>query len=128
MDEVFRILLAISGVALLMTTGIGWVVAGRILKPVRLVRTAAAQLTEQDLTRRIPVRGHDDIAALAETFNAMLDRLERAFAAQREFVDDAGHELRTPITIVRGHLELMGDEPAERGRDRAAGASTSSTG
>ncbi|MEU4658176.1 ATP-binding protein [Streptomyces sp. NPDC023723] len=113
-DEVFQVLLAISGVALLMTTGIAWVVAGRILKPVRLVRATAAQLTEQDLTRRIPVHGHDDVAALAETFNAMLDRLERAFAAQREFVDDAGHELRTPITIVRGHLELMGDEPAER--------------
>ncbi|MEU9352838.1 HAMP domain-containing sensor histidine kinase [Streptomyces griseoloalbus] len=113
-DEVFRVLLAISGVALLLTTGIGWAVAGRILQPVRLVRTAAAQLTEQDLTRRIPVRGRDDIAALAETFNAMLDRLERAFAAQRQFVDDAGHELRTPITIVRGHLELMGDDPAER--------------
>jgi two-component system OmpR family sensor kinase len=60
------------------------------------------------------VHGRDDVAALAETFNAMLDRLERAFAAQREFVDDAGHELRTPITIVRGHLELMGDDPAER--------------
>ncbi|WP_228034036.1 sensor histidine kinase [Streptomyces spongiae] len=113
-DDVFRILLAISGVALVLTTGIGWVVAGRILQPVRLVRAAAAQLTEQDLTRRIPVRGRDDVAALAETFNAMLDRLERAFAAQREFVDDAGHELRTPITIVRGHLELMGDDPAER--------------
>lgn len=110
----FRVLLAISGVALLMTTGIAWVVAGRILKPVRLVRTTAAQLTEQDLTRRIPVHGHDDVAALAETFNAMLDRLERAFATQRRFVDDAGHELRTPITIVRGHLELMGDDPAER--------------
>jgi signal transduction histidine kinase len=113
-DEVTRILLAISGVALLLTTGIGWVVAGRILRPVRLVRAAAAQLTEQDLTRRIPVPGRDDVAALAETFNAMLDRLERAFAAQRQFVDDAGHELRTPITIVRGHLELMGDDPAER--------------
>jgi two-component system, OmpR family, sensor kinase len=113
-DEVFRVLLAISGVALLLTTGIAWVVAGRILKPVRLVRSAAAQLTEQDLTRRIPVHGRDDVAALAGTFNAMLDRLERAFAAQREFVDDAGHELRTPITIVRGHLELMGDDPAER--------------
>ncbi|MGW6059392.1 ATP-binding protein [Streptomyces sp. NPDC055189] len=112
--DVFTMLLAISGVALLMTTGIGWAVAGRILKPVRLVRTTAAQLTEQDLTQRIPVQGRDDIAALAETFNGMLDRLERAFAAQREFVDDAGHELRTPITIVRGHLELMGDDPRER--------------
>ncbi|MCX5201722.1 HAMP domain-containing histidine kinase [Streptomyces sp. NBC_00237] len=113
-DETFRLLLAISGVALLMTTGIGWAVAGRILAPVRVVRATAAQLTEQDLTRRIPVQGRDDIAALAETFNGMLDRLERAFAVQREFVDDAGHELRTPITIVRGHLELMGDDPAER--------------
>ncbi|WP_153522879.1 sensor histidine kinase [Streptomyces jumonjinensis] len=113
-NDVFTMLLAISGVALLMTTGIGWAVAGRILQPVRLVRTTAAQLTGQDLTRRIPVEGRDDIAALAETFNAMLDRLERAFAAQREFVDDAGHELRTPITIVRGHLELMGDDPGER--------------
>ncbi|WP_328772225.1 sensor histidine kinase [Streptomyces sp. NBC_00286] len=110
----FRILLGISGGALLLTIGIGWGVAGRILKPVRLVRTTAAELTEQDLTRRIPVRGSDDIAALAETFNAMLDRLERAFTAQREFVDDAGHELRTPITIVRGHLEVMGDDPADR--------------
>lgn len=113
-NDVFRILLAISGVALLLTCGIGWAVAGRILAPVRLVRTTAAQLTEQDLTRRIPVRGRDDISELAETFNAMLDRLERAFAAQRHFVDDAGHELRTPITIVRGHLELMGDEPEDR--------------
>ncbi|MEV5352863.1 ATP-binding protein [Streptomyces sp. NPDC052693] len=113
-NTVFRTLLVISGVALLLTTGIAWAVAGRILRPVRVVRTAAAQLTEQDLTRRIPVHGHDDIAALAETFNGMLDRLERAFAAQREFVDDAGHELRTPITIVRGHLEVMGDDPAER--------------
>ncbi|MGW0532569.1 ATP-binding protein [Streptomyces sp. NPDC003032] len=113
-SDVFTMLLAISGVALLMTTGIGWAVAGRILKPVRLVRTTAAHLTEQDLTQRIPVQGRDDIAALAETFNGMLDRLERAFAAQREFVDDAGHELRTPITIVRGHLELMGDDPVER--------------
>ncbi|MBA0050279.1 HAMP domain-containing protein [Streptomyces sp. AJS327] len=115
--EVFRVLLAISGVALLLTCVIGWGVAGRILAPVRLVRTTAAQLTEQDLTRRIPVHGHDDVSALAETFNSMLDRLERAFAAQRQFVDDAGHELRTPITIVRGHLELM-DQSASGVRER----------
>lgn len=113
-DEAIRTLLAISGVALITVTGIGWAVAGRILAPVRVVRATAEKLTEQDLTRRIPVQGRDDIAALAETFNAMLDRLERAFAGQRQFVDDAGHELRTPITIVRGHLELMGDDPAEQ--------------
>ncbi|MFJ4963503.1 sensor histidine kinase [Streptomyces sp. NPDC088729] len=113
-DETFWTLLALSGIALLMTSGVGWAVAGRILAPVRVVRTTAAELTEQDLTRRIPVEGRDDIAALAETFNGMLDRLEQAFAAQRVFVDDAGHELRTPITIVRGHLELMGDDPADR--------------
>lgn len=112
--EIFTMFLVASGVALVFITGIGWLVAGRILKPVRVVSNAAAEITEQDLTRRIPVQGTDDIAALTVTFNAMLDRLERAFAAQREFVDDAGHELRTPITIVRGHLELMGDDPAER--------------
>ena len=91
-----------------------WVVAGQILAPVRLVRQTAAQITEQDLTRRIPVHGKDDIAALAEQFNAMLDRLEQAFATQRRFLDDASHELRTPITIVRGHLELAepGDLPS----------------
>lgn len=107
-EDVFRSLLAISGVALLMTVCIGWAVAGRILAPVRLVRSTAAQLTEEDLTQRIPVDGKDDVAALAETFNSMLDRIERAFAGQRQFVDDAGHELRTPITIIRGHLEVMG--------------------
>ncbi|WP_370588913.1 sensor histidine kinase [Pseudonocardia sp. C8] len=108
------ILAAVSLVGLLLTGGAAWLVSGQILEPVRLVRRAAAQITEQDLSRRIPVRGRDDIAALTRQFNAMLDRLETAFATQREFVDDAGHELRTPITIIRGHLELMGDDPADR--------------
>ncbi|WP_226961408.1 MULTISPECIES: sensor histidine kinase [Streptomyces] len=108
-------LVLVAGLALLMTCVVGWWVAGGILAPVRLVRNTAAQLTEQDLARRIPVRGSDDVSALAETFNAMLDRLERAFAAQRRFVDDAGHELRTPITIVRGHLELMSQDEGPAG-------------
>jgi len=56
----------------------------------------------------------DDIAELGRTFNAMLDRIERAAQSQRSFVSDAGHELRTPITIVRGHLELMTDDPDDR--------------
>lgn len=104
----------VSGLGLIAAATAAWWVAGRILAPVRLVRQTAAEISEEDLTQRIEVSGRDDIAALAEQFNSMLDRLEGAFTSQRRFVDDAGHELRTPITIVRGHLELMGDDPEER--------------
>ncbi|WP_020674309.1 sensor histidine kinase [Amycolatopsis nigrescens] len=109
-----RTLIWVSLAALVLAAGVSWLAAGRILAPVRTVRLAAAELTEADLTHRIPVHGRDDIAALAEQFNAMLDRLERAFSTRRQFLDDAGHELRTPITIILGHLDLMGDDPAER--------------
>ncbi|GAA0715734.1 HAMP domain-containing histidine kinase [Dactylosporangium roseum] len=100
--------------ALLLAAMTGWLLAGQILAPVRLVRQTAERISSTDLSGRIPVRGTDDIAALSRTFNTMLDRLEDAFATQRQFLDDAGHELRTPITVVRGHLELMGDDPVER--------------
>jgi two-component system OmpR family sensor kinase len=116
-DATIRTLALVSLLGLVFAGGAAWIVAGQILSPVRLVRQAAAVITEQDLTRRIPVDGRDDIAALADQFNSMLDRLEHAFGTQREFLDDASHELRTPITIVRGHLELMDtadSDPAER--------------
>jgi signal transduction histidine kinase len=83
-----------------------------------LIETAEA-ISDSDLTRRIPVDGDDEISRLARTFNEMLDRLEESFLAQRRFIDDAGHELRTPITIVRGHLDLLGDDPEERAETMA---------
>ncbi|HEY5856178.1 MAG TPA: HAMP domain-containing sensor histidine kinase [Aldersonia sp.] len=104
----------VAGGGLLLTAGIAWLVAGQILAPVRAVREVAADIGENDLTARVPVHGRDDIAALAETFNAMLDRIEHAYITQRRFVDDASHELRTPITVIRGHLELMGTDPQEQ--------------
>ena len=100
--------------AIVLTAIIGWLIAGQILRPIRVMRKTAAEISQEDLTRRIPVQGNDDLAELATEFNSMLDRLESAFATEQRFVDDAGHELRTPITIIRGHLELLGDDPAER--------------
>jgi signal transduction histidine kinase len=91
-------------------------VARRILRSVESVGRAATSIPESDLTRRIEVHGDDEVAGLAESFNALLARLEGAFQAQRAFVDDAGHELRTPITIVRGQLELLSEDPEERRR------------
>lgn len=91
-----------------------WFAAGRALRPVRLLTDAARSIKDDNWSQRIPVKGDDEIARLSETFNQMVDRLESAFVTQRRFIDDAGHELRTPITIIRGHLELMGDDPGER--------------
>jgi two-component system, OmpR family, sensor kinase len=116
-DKAVRTLALVSLIGLVLAAGVSWIVAGQILAPVRLLHRAAAQIGEGDLTRRIAVRGNDDIAALAEQFNAMMERLQAAFATQREFLDDASHELRTPITIVRGNLELLGDDPTERAED-----------
>src|SRR5688500_8037368 len=104
---------------LLIASALAWVLAGRALAPLRTLTETTRSITETDLSRRIEVSGHDEIAELGRTFNEMLDRIERAFASQRAFVSDASHELRTPITIVRGHLELLGDDPEER-RDTVA--------
>jgi signal transduction histidine kinase len=111
---VLQITAAVSIAVLLLASVVAFVISGRVLAPLREVTDTARAITETDLTRRIPVEGHDEIADLAHTFNAMLDRLEEAFATQKAFLSDAGHELRTPITIIRGHIELLGDDPQER--------------
>ena len=89
-------------------------IAGRVLRPVRQVRLTAQQISATDLSKRIEVEGNDDVAELARTFNGMLDRLETTFQSQRQFLNDASHELRTPITIVQGHLELLESDPTAR--------------
>lgn len=96
---------------------IAWLIAGQVIAPLRNLRQVASSITNSDLTQRVPVTGNDELAQLATTFNSMLDRIETAYRDQRQFVDDAGHELRTPITVVRGQLELLeSSTPAERGR------------
>jgi two-component system OmpR family sensor kinase len=113
-DEAMQVAGGVSLAVLLVASLLAWAAAGRVLAPLRDLTDTARSIGESDLTRRINVQGEDEIAQLARTFNAMLDRLEAAFATQRAFVSDAGHELRTPITIIRGHLELLGDDPDER--------------
>jgi two-component system, OmpR family, sensor kinase len=113
-DAAVRAAGAVGLAVLLLGSLLAWRLADRIAGPVAALTRTARSISETDLTRRIPVRGRDEVAQLAATFNEMLGRLERAFASQRQFLDDAGHELRTPLTIVRGHLELLEEDPAER--------------
>lgn len=103
-------------VLLLLTTvslGLGWLLSGRLLAPLRTLVKTAQQVSESDLSQRLPVRGSGELANLAQTFNEMMGRLDLAFQNQRQLLNDAGHELRTPITIIRGHLELMETDPQE---------------
>lgn len=119
-DDTFRTYTLVAIGAVILLAVVAWRLSGRLLLPLRTLREAATQISDTDLSRRIPVTGHDDISSLAATFNAMLDRLETAFASQRQLLDDAGHELRTPLTIVRGHLELMDpNDPDDAAETRA---------
>jgi signal transduction histidine kinase len=112
--EAIQVVIEVQMLVLFIVLLLTWLVSGKILSPLRVLAKTAQEINEAELTKRIPVQGSGEIAQLATTFNAMMDRLEIAFSTQRAFLNDAGHELRTPITIIRGHLELMGDDPEEQ--------------
>jgi signal transduction histidine kinase len=105
--ETMRTYATVSLLSLLIVTALAAWLSGRLLAPLRVLRDTAEEISETDLSRRLPVTGNDDITALTRTVNSMLARLEAAFAGQRRFLDDAGHELKTPLTVLRGHLELL---------------------
>jgi signal transduction histidine kinase len=107
-----QVLLTTGLASVLIATLGGWLLAGRALAPVNRIMTSADDIAKGkgpvSLSRRIDVpRTGDEIAQLAETFNAMLDRIEEAFAAQRRFVGDASHELRTPLTAIKGNIDVL---------------------
>ncbi len=105
------------GAALLASTALGWVVAGRALRPVELLRRRAASITDVHTGERLPVPpSGDELARLGETLNRMLDRIDEGLRHEREFVAEASHELRTPLTNLRMELDLAtrpGRTPAE---------------
>jgi len=104
-------LAALGGLALA-SVGIGWVVAGRMIRPLHRITAAAAAVSGARLGDRIDLDGPaDELKEMADTFDAMLDRLDVSFAAQRTFVADASHELRTPLSVMRTVGEVALDNP-----------------
>ncbi|MBG6189105.1 signal transduction histidine kinase [Arthrobacter sp. CAN_A212] len=114
LNQTFAAFALISFGTLVFIGVVGWLLVGNLLAPIRLLRNTAQHIGDSDLSERIPVSGNDDLSDLTRTVNAMLERLEGAFTSQRQLLDDVGHELRTPITIVQGHLELQDSaDPAD---------------
>ena len=104
-------LLSLAGVTLLAVVA-GWIVAGRILRPVHRLTAAARAAGEQDLSQRIALQGpRDELRELADTFDTMLERLDRAFTSQRQFIANASHELRTPLTVMRTAMDVVLAKP-----------------
>jgi signal transduction histidine kinase len=104
-------LLGLAGLIVLAAAA-GWIVAGRILRPVHRITAAARAASEQDLSQRIALQGpRDELRELADTFDTMLERLDRAFTSQRQFIANASHELRTPLTVMRTAMDVVLAKP-----------------
>ena len=108
-----RFMMVVGAVGTLVTFGMAWWMAARVLRPVAvLTQTAEAIARSRTFGRRVPAapaggRRRDELGLLASTFNRMLASLEQAYDAQQRFVADASHELRAPLTAIRGNLELL---------------------
>jgi signal transduction histidine kinase len=102
---------ALAG-ALVLAVALGWVLAGRALRPLQQVTETANRVADRSLHERIALTGPDDeVKELADTIDAMLERLDRSFDAQRRFVANASHELRTPLAVNRTMLEVAAGDP-----------------
>jgi signal transduction histidine kinase len=104
---------SVAFVCVVVATGLlAWTVTGRVLRPLRDVTATAQRLSVESLGERIGHRGPgDEVAELADTFDAMLDRLQAAFDSQRHFVANASHELRTPLSVIRTELDVTLSDP-----------------
>lgn len=113
-------------ITLLLTGAGGWWLAGRSFAPINRIITAAQHLGVERLEDRLPVPGaEDELRHLSLTLNEMLDRLERSFKSQQRFVADASHELKTPLTILQGELDVLRRQPRSPAEYQAFLASAS---
>ncbi len=105
-------LLVVLPIALLVSSAIGYVVAGAALRPVDAMRARAMEISADTPKQRLPLpRAHDEVYRLGETLNEMLERLDAGLARERRFVADASHDLRTPLATLRTELELATRRP-----------------
>jgi signal transduction histidine kinase len=105
-------LIIVLGVMAAASVALGWLVAGRILRPLRAITAATRQICEDDLHRRLAMPGaRNELKDLADTIDGLLARLQNAFDAQRNFIANAAHELRTPLTLERAMLEVALADP-----------------
>lgn len=125
--EALSAVLTQSLVALIVTSAgaivLGWVMAGRVLRPIRQITAHARHASEATLGERIGLRGPpDELKELGDTIDAMLGRLESAFAAQRWFAAQASHELRTPLAVIHAEADVALAAPDATDRERRLGA------
>jgi signal transduction histidine kinase len=104
-----RAFVAAMGVSLLVAVLLSWVTSRRILRPVQALTAATRQMSQGDLSARVPVKGKDELAELGQSFNQMAEDLAHQEQLRRNLVTDVAHELLTPLTAVRGHLEAVQD-------------------
>lgn len=122
--RLFALMLWSLPVALLLSMAFGWFIAGRSLRPVDEITRSARQITASNLGLRLPVPpSNDEIARLTETLNEMIARLETSFGQIRQFTSDASHELKTPLAILMGELEVALRRPMREDEYRATLAS-----
>ncbi len=104
----FRVMLLCSAGAVLISAAGGWLLARQMLKSLQTVNETMRRVKEKGLQERVTLDGaHDEIYSLKKMFNGMMDQLERSARQQQQFVEDASHELRTPIAILEGHLGML---------------------
>lgn len=112
LNQVAAVTLVVFIVLFGLSLVVGWFVAGRALRPLTRITAVAQEIEATDLTRRIGLAGPpDELTRMAGTFDAMLDRLDRSFRAQREFLAKTSHDLRTPLAVVRSNVEVVLDDP-----------------
>jgi two-component system, OmpR family, sensor kinase len=113
LEQLRNTFLAVGAGALVLSVLMGFWLAGLISGPLHRMARVAEDVDSGDLSHRIDYRGEDEVGVLAEAFNGMLDRLEAGFRREREFVSDASHELRSPLTVLRGRIEMLIRERGE---------------